>query len=554
MALGGMDHDDWLATNPQAPVLHHEAILRERIVNALSLVGSTLGKYQVLEELGQGGMAEVYKGYHPDLQRTVALKVLSQELVADQDFVKRFMHEARTAAQLKHANIVTVFDVDHDQDTYYIVMEFLPGRTLQEEIHHCGALPLGRIVEIMRALAGALDYAHQRELTHRDIKPSNVMIGPEGQITLMDFGIVKAAAGIQLTREGMRIGTPEYMSPEQARGQKVDRRSDIYSLGVVLYEMLVGQAPFRATSAHEVLKKHVQEEPPPPSRFIPDLPQGVEKVVLRALAKQPGKRFQTAGQLAAALEQAVLPIPKDAEARPRQTKLKLVASDGSEFHLTGVVGLGRSPDNQVQIPDAKISRHHAQIRCEGARCQIIDLGSVNGTFVNDDLLHPNVPRFLQPGDRVSLGAGLPFIVKVGTAIEPIEVPDRHISLGTTLREIVWKDRRRRTILLLSSGIGLILAILCLTMLLFAMGGGASGPSPVSAEEAVLTVLNATGEGLELEMGEHSWHLRVGQRRTIRFPAGEYDYTITLDSGKKTYGHDVWQPGNNGELQLIFDQP
>jgi serine/threonine protein kinase len=517
----------------------------------LTLVGSTLGKYQVLEELGRGGMAVVYKGYNPALQRTVALKVLPEELAADQEFVERFRREAQTAAQLKYPNIATIYDVEQEGDLHFIVMEYLPGHTLQQEIQLRGAPPLKQTVEIIHALADALDYAHQRGLTHRDVKPSNVMLGPEGHVTLMDFGIVKAAAGIRLTQEGMRIGTPEYMSPEQAQGRKIDCRSDIYSLGIVLYEMLVGQVPFRSTSSHKVLQDHVHREPPPPSQFVSDLPPGVEKTVLRALAKHPGQRFQTAGQMAAALEQAALPRPVPPEPRRRESEFKLIAADGREFYLERVIGLGRSTDNHVVISDNKISRHHAQIRCEGARCQIIDLGSVNGTFLNGDLLRPNVPYPLQPGDHLRLGPGFLYTIGVETAVEPLDKQPAGGFPGSGWRRRLWADRRSRTIVLLTGAIGLLLIVTCLIAFLVT---GLHLPSSRGATPeggwAQLAVLNATGYALTLTIGEYEWDLDVDQRRVLRFPPGRYHYAITFSSGETVYKDAVWEAGDNGELQLL----
>jgi len=518
----------------------------------LSLAGSTLGKYQVLEELGRGGMAVVYKGYNPGLERTVALKALPEELAGDEEFITRFIREARTAAQLKHPNIATVFDVEQEGDTNYIVMEFLPGHTLQHEIQNNGALSLTQILEIIHALADALDYAHERGLTHRDVKPSNVMVGPDGHVTLMDFGIVKAAAGIKLTREGMRIGTPEYMSPEQSQGKKVDHRSDIYSLGVVLYEMLTGRVPFRATSPHEVLRSHAYQQPPPPSKFASSLSPAVEKVVLRALAKRPGRRFQTARQLAAALEQAARPQqaePVERERR-REAKLRLVAADGREFRLVGVVGLGRGADNKVRIPDRVISRYHAQIQCRQGRCQILDLGSVNGTFVNGERLRPHVPHSIRPGDRLNLGPVATFSVEGGTAVEKPEGPLSLVVLGSTLHERVWADKRRRAAVLLGGGIALILLALCIA----AFVAASSSSTRSSAGWAELSVLNATAQDLELEIGDRNWALKARQWRTIYFPAGEYDYTIRLENGGTQHRHETWHPGNNGELRLVAGSP
>ncbi len=526
----------------------------------MSLVGSALRKYQVVEQLGQGGMAVVYKGYHPDLQRTVALKVLKHELAADDEFVKRFHREAQTAAQLKHVNIVTIYDVDQEGGTHYIVMEFLPGRTLQQEIGQRGAPRLEKSVEIIRALADALDYAHQHKLVHRDVKPSNVMIAPDGRVTLMDFGIVKAAAGLNLTGEGVRIGTPEYMSPEQASGRQVDYRSDIYSLGVVLYELLVGRVPFQATSSHKVLQSHVQLDPTPPSQLVPDLPRGVEKVILRAMAKRPSKRFGSAGQLAAALEQAALPKPAGELARSGESRLKLLANDGRAYPLAGIVGLGRASDNQVQIPDTLISRYHAQIRSQGARCQIVDLGSRNRTFINNQPLAPNHPYTLRPGDQVRLGPKFVSVVAVDTTSErPGPAGARAFPLSGLWRRL-RANPRSCALALLGGGIVLVLLVIAAAALQLtgrtedgrqqaSDGPASSSPGTATGNLAELVVINDTDYSLELEIGDRPWSLRAGQRRTIHFPAGEYDYTVTLESGAVTHSRGAWQPGLNPDLYL-----
>ncbi|MBN1658498.1 MAG: protein kinase [Anaerolineae bacterium] len=507
----------------------------------MSLVGSTLGKYQVLSELGRGGMAIVYQGYNPALQRTVALKVLPDRLAVDRDFVERFKREAQTAAQLKHPNIVTIYDVEHEGETPFIVMEYLRGHTLQHELEGKGPLPLKRIVEIVRALGSALDYAHSQGLTHRDVKPSNVMIDPEGHVTLMDFGIVKAAADrVQLTTEGVQIGTPEYMSPEQIEGRPVDPRSDIYSLGVVLFQMLTGRVPFQGPSLHQVLYSHVHQEPPPLSRFVPGLPETVDKIVLRALAKQADQRFQTAGQLAAVLTQAAIDGVSVAHARPARAKLKLVSPDGSEYPLVGIVGIGRGPQNAIYIADKRISRQHAQVRCDDAFCQISDLGSVNGTFVNDDRLRPSTPCTLTPGDRVRFGPGVTFVVAPGTAAEPLRTPRRRTSFTTTLRERIRTDRRSRALALLGGSITLILLVLCVALVIV----------NDSARSAQLTIVNSTGQDIQIEIGNREWHIEANQYRPIRFRPGEYDYIITLQDETTLEQHANWHVGDNGQLQIF----
>lgn len=273
-----------------------------------SLAGQSLGKYEILEEIGRGGFATVYKALDTTLDRLVALKVLAPHLIWDTNFVTRFKEEARTAANLHHPSIVIIYEVGEADGVHYIAMEYLPGRNLSTVLAEEGSLPLLDVVNIIDQLASALDYTHASELVHRDIKPSNVIISDVGHATLTDFGIVKAATGSRLTATGTIMGTPEYMSPEQVTGEELGPSSDIYSLGIVCYEMLAGQAPFSGTTA-SVLHSHVYEPPPLLGELEPGLPQGVPEVIDKALAKKSADRFASAGEMAGALRAAMEGIP-----------------------------------------------------------------------------------------------------------------------------------------------------------------------------------------------------------------------------------------------------
>ena len=281
------------------------------------LVNKTLGQFQITRELGRGGMAVVYQAYQPALQRYVAIKVLPPQLGLDPDFVTRFRHEAIAAARLKHPNIVTVYDVGSEGGVNYIVMELIDGESLASVIRQSGAMPLERAGRILGQVAVALDYAHAQGFVHRDIKPGNVMLGAGDHVTLMDFGIAKALSGTRLTQTGATIGTPEYMSPEQVRGAGVDHRSDIYSLGIVAYEMLTGNVPFSGTTA-SLLYKQVNE-PPPMEALVLRTPPHVTNAVSRALVKDPTQRFQRASEFAAALSgtRPVAAPPPIARTAPR---------------------------------------------------------------------------------------------------------------------------------------------------------------------------------------------------------------------------------------------
>jgi serine/threonine-protein kinase len=238
--------------------------------------------------LGQGGMSAVYRGEDPNLRRTVAIKLIHSHLTGDPEFVRRFEAEAAAVAQLRHSNIIQVYDFNHDDDTYYMVLEFVPGETLQDRLRRAGsqgqALPLGEAVEITAGVADAVDYAHKRGLIHRDIKPANIMLNPQGQPILMDFGIAKILGGAQHTATGAVVGTATYISPEQVLGQRPTERSDIYSLGVTLYEMVAGRPPFEADSAMSLMMKHVNEKPPSLQALSPSIPPALVAIIDKALA------------------------------------------------------------------------------------------------------------------------------------------------------------------------------------------------------------------------------------------------------------------------------
>ncbi len=276
------------------------------------------GKYKIIKEVGRGGFADVYRAIDTTLDRTVALKFLEPRLLREPIFVERFQREAQLAANLKHPNIVFIHEFGWEAGMVYLSMEFLEGQTLKEVILEEGALPPRRIMNMVEQMASALDYAHERGLVHRDIKPSNIMVGANDHVTVMDFGIAKAATQTALTTTGKIFGTPEYMSPEQAEGvEEPDARSDIYSLGVVVYEMFTGEVPFSGTTPLSILRGHADKPPPRPSEVNPDVSPTVEAVLLKALAKTPADRYQSAGEMAAALQQAVSgPVVEEVEAPP----------------------------------------------------------------------------------------------------------------------------------------------------------------------------------------------------------------------------------------------
>jgi len=273
---------------------------------ASNLIGQTLGQYEITALLGAGGMASVYRARQTSMERDVAIKVIKPELAESlsdakrQEFLKRFEREARMIASLSHAHILKVFDYGKRDDMVYLVMELLSGGSLANLISQ-GALPLGRVGDLLKQISSALDYAHRNGIIHRDLKPQNVLLDNDGNGFLTDFGIAKLLSSTSaLTQGGSAMGTPAYMAPEQWRGETVDGRADVYSLGVMLFEMLSGSMPFESDTPFRMMHMHIYEQPRSIYSLMSDIPRGVDEIIEKALAKNPEERYSSAGQLAAA--------------------------------------------------------------------------------------------------------------------------------------------------------------------------------------------------------------------------------------------------------------
>src|SRR5207245_2473140 len=253
-------------------------------------------RYRIMRKLGAGGMANVYLAEDQELGRRVAIKILNDRHANDDQFVERFRREAKNAASLSHPNVVPIYDRGEAEGTYYLAMEYLDGRSLKELIVGRGPAPIPIAIDYARQILAAVRFAHRHGIVHRDIKPHNVLVDAEGRLKVTDFGIARAGAS-QMTEAGSIIGTAQYLSPEQARGAPVDQTSDLYSLGVVLYELLTGTLPFGGDTPVEIAMKHLSKVPEPPSAKRSDIPHDLDLVVMRALAKDPSERYESAQEM-----------------------------------------------------------------------------------------------------------------------------------------------------------------------------------------------------------------------------------------------------------------
>jgi beta-lactam-binding protein with PASTA domain/tRNA A-37 threonylcarbamoyl transferase component Bud32 len=283
------------------------------------------GRYRILRKLGAGGMANVYLAEDEELGRRVAIKILNDRYANDELFIERFRREAKSAAALSHPNIVSIYDRGEAEGTYYIAMEVIEGRSLKELILTRGPLPIPQAIAYTLEILDALRFAHRHGIIHRDVKPHNILVGGE-RLKVTDFGIARAGAS-QMTEAGSIMGTAQYLSPEQARGAPVTASSDLYSVGIVLYEMLTGKVPFSGDSAIEIAMKHLNELPKPPSKIRPEIPPDLDQVVLRALAKAPEDRYQTAEEFAEDLHRVEAGLPLAPETSDAATAL--IAAPGA---------------------------------------------------------------------------------------------------------------------------------------------------------------------------------------------------------------------------------
>jgi eukaryotic-like serine/threonine-protein kinase len=432
------------------------------------LIGQQIDNYRIETLLGEGGMGAVYRAHDIHLNRPVALKKISPRLARQPDFQRRFLQEAQAAARLNHPSIVQVHHFGARSDALYMAMSYIPGQSLGTYIRRLQET--GRVIMLSESLiitaqiAEALGYAHRQGVIHRDVKPDNIMLKPldaperEGEppirAVVTDFGLAKLLEGGIETQTNTVLGTLPYMSPEQCRGRDIDGRSDIYSLGILLYQLATGRLPFEIRSIGDAAEKHIRATPPSPLEIRPDLPPAVADIILKAIAKQPEERFQTGAEMARALRrvpsdetrlmtmaqtstQEIVSLvtqllPEAGPFDPPDTETDLIRPTGGDYLLIqkqgeaddthelkkAVVVIGRSQTCDIVLDVPGVSRQHARLERTATGWQISDLGSSNGTWVKDSQLLPNIPERWEPESVARIG---PYFIRWqpgGTAVQP----------------------------------------------------------------------------------------------------------------------------------------
>ena len=427
----------------------------------MNLEGRILGnRYEIIEKVGNGGMATVYKATDLVLKRYVAVKILRDEFTTDEEFIKRFETEAQSAARLVHPNIVSIFDVGVDNGIYYIVMELIKGKTLKEIIvEERGPLPWKWSVNVAIQIASALEMAHKNNIIHRDIKPHNIIKTEDGIAKVTDFGIAKAVSNSTITAFGTTIGSVHYFSPEHARGGYTDAKSDLYSLGVVMYEMVTGKVPFDADTPVSVALKHMQEEPVPPIEMNPHLPEAVNKIILKALKKDPMYRYQTATELLEDLRMALKnpsgDFVEDEDYDPTAKTQKISTQDVEKMQkrnnkkenklvtfiknhkvLSSFIGLillfciafggtmlvlNLTNPKEVEMPNiVGLTKDEAQQRIEGAKLKFEVASEEYNKDVEENHVISQDPTYVEGYNKVKEGSTVKVVLSKGT--EKTKVP------------------------------------------------------------------------------------------------------------------------------------
>lgn len=402
-----------------------------------TFIGRTINnRYRLEALLGDGGMGAVYRAYDINLDRQVALKLMHPHFARQEEFRNRLVREAQTIAKLDHPSIVHIWDFGEAESGLFLAMEYVDGGSLRQHLRRLQTLrkflPLPQSMQIGAQIADALDYAHRRHIIHRDIKPGNILLKrlsrpdePHEQpfrAMLTDFGLVKLQEGLDITHSGTTLGTPTYMSPEQCQGEPLDGRSDLYGLGVVLYELFTNRLPFNFQNLGEAIATHSRGEmPTPASQIRPELPSIIDTILNKCLAKDPDDRYADGAELSDALRSAIVSLegaPTQVMVRQEMDILERVSEPPPGFELVietpghpastvaltqAVVTIGRHADNDIVLPAEGVSRHHARLQATALGWEVIDLGGVNGTFLNDRRIRPDDPTPIAPGSRLIIG-------------------------------------------------------------------------------------------------------------------------------------------------------
>lgn len=403
------------------------------------LVGTIIGGCRIERLLGKGGMGQVFLAHHIKLNRKEALKVMLGDVTGDDTFQQRFMREAALVARLQHEHIIKVFEFDQQNGTYFMRMEYMPEGSLRgmlaRRVQERRPLPLAFGLNLARQAAEALAYAHERGVIHRDIKPDNLLLSRQRQadgssvytLKTGDFGLARLTESASFTASGMVMGTLAYMSPEQCQGLEVDGRTDIYSLGVVLYEIIAGYPPFAVQTPSDGIRKHLHTPPPPPRQVRSDIPPEVEALVLRCLAKQPGDRFASAAELADSLRLLVEELGA-AQATPPQRatmpQVRVFDRNGQQVRQVALdeagLTLGRLSGNTIALDDSAIGRNHLRIEWRGTRARLTSL-SAQPTFVNGELVPSQTANVWWPGQIAQVGPFSLLLDLPGAPSAPLSV-------------------------------------------------------------------------------------------------------------------------------------
>lgn len=416
------------------------------------LIGKRIsGRYKILEMIGGGGMANVYLAHDMILDRDVAVKVLRLDFSNDEEFIRRFHREAQSATSLAHPNIVNIYDVGEEDSIYYIVMEYVAGQTLKQYIQQNSPVPVEKALDILQQLTSAISHAHQNHIIHRDIKPHNILIDTHGNVKITDFGIAMALSATSITQTNSVLGSVHYLSPEQARGGMANRKSDIYSLGIVMFELLTGRLPFSGESAVSIALKHLQSETPSIRRWNPTIPQSVENIVLKATAKDPFHRYNNADEMEEDLRTALDParmderkfeIPEDNDATKA---IPIITNDRPYVNLDETIVHGKeqknSPSASSNGKDDKKKEEKKKKKKQRKKWPVILVSifllliilGISAVTILPDILAPKEVKVPDVAG-MELEDAVEELEKLGFVIgETKEVPDEEIEEGFIVR-------------------------------------------------------------------------------------------------------------------------